>query len=274
VGLPSGLSVGAGVNYGFKNNNWTFTANTSIAGFYAYGGYDTKAGWIGGAGFSAPSLFPAVSPITISSNLWTAGVSYSEHGGWSGNFSAINISKSGATIDPSVGASLQYSIVNDNYESPAKLCHMKDSNFKTKDEMMADLREKGFMPGTKKINEFRYKEWDGNSREAGKTTGIYRGNKLIYLRITMLPHETTDMFYESFNHELIHAYDHVKYGLTVSDSYRETKAYRYTDRFKAKSTLPSDTPVYSGNVSLWDLPDYLVPTINPILKPKLFNISK
>ena len=59
-----------------------------------------------------------------------------------------------------------------------------------------------------------------------------------------MPHKTADMFYETFNHELIHAYDHVKYGRAGGESYRETKAYRWSDRYLSYSTMPESIPVY------------------------------
>lgn len=124
-------------------------------------------------------------------------------------------------------------------------------------------------PGAHKIKKNKYKEWNDRTKTGGRTYALYLGNKLKYLDITMWPHKTTDMFYETFNHELIHAYDHVKYGLKASKSYRETKAYRYTDRYNDNSSMPTDIPVYNGNMSLWDLPTYLVPTKTPLIKSKI-----
>lgn len=33
--------------------------------------------------------------------------------------------------------------------------------------------------------------------------------------------------------------------------------------------MPTDIPVYNGNMSLWDLPTYLVPTKTPLIKSKI-----
>jgi hypothetical protein len=63
---------------------------------------------------------------------------------------------------------------------------------------------------------------------------------------------------------LIHAYDFVKYGQAGGESYRETKAYRWSDRFR-KSTMPEKYTIYNGPLNLFDIPNYLVPTKMPLI---------
>ena len=106
VGFEGSLYAGIGINYGFKNNNWSFTGNVGAFGGYAYGGYDTKAGWITGTGWAAPSPFAIWSPVSFSTNIENIGVDYSEHGGLSGNYLGMNISSAGMNFNPSIGVGL------------------------------------------------------------------------------------------------------------------------------------------------------------------------
>ena len=152
---------------------------------------DTKTGWMAGAGFGF-----GIGVTGLNTNLTSIGLNWSQNGGVSGNAFGFTASASGINFDPSIGASLQYTFIKDNYESQAELCFMKDSNFKTKDEMLNDLEKKGFKPATKNksgthnINDFFYNEWDGKSKKAGSTYAIYGNGKLKYLSITMSPHKT------------------------------------------------------------------------------------
>jgi hypothetical protein len=271
VGLPSGLSVGAGVNYGFKNNNWTFTANTTFAGFYSYGGYDTKAGFIGGGGFG---ISPALTGnFGVSNNLFSVGFNYSQNGGWSASALGFSYSNQGLIFDPSITVSVTIEFYSDYFIPDSwEPCKMSESCFKSKDAALNDLANNGFTKNSHKINEFDYRNREPSEENYGGITFYaYVNGKLNSLSITMFPHKTIDGFYESFNHELIHAYDHVKYGNLATKSYRETKAYMWTDRFREKSTLPYDIPKYTGKLDLFDIPDYLVTTLTPNpVDPKLY----
>jgi len=78
---------------------------------YAYSGYDTKGGWMAGAGISYISSFSMWSPVSINANMFGVGVDYSENGGLSGNFLGASISGSGVSFNPSVGAGPSFEFV-------------------------------------------------------------------------------------------------------------------------------------------------------------------
>jgi len=72
----------------------------SYSGVTAYTGYGTKSGWFEGVsvGFGSFNGF--------SSNITSAGISYSQNGGWSGNLSCFQYNQhSGWSVDPSVSYS-------------------------------------------------------------------------------------------------------------------------------------------------------------------------
>jgi len=131
VGLPSGLSIGVGVNYGFKNGNWTFTANASIAGFYAYGGYDTKAGWIGGGGFG---LSPAVFGNFSFSNNMNVGFNYSQNGGFAASALGFSYSNQGLIFDPSITVSYNIIIESRSINFIAQEINTESDIFPAKDD--------------------------------------------------------------------------------------------------------------------------------------------
>jgi len=264
IGFGPKFGISASVGYSTGDKSFTATAGASFGPANAYIGYNSNAGFITGAGIGFGSVYNG-NFINVSSNIMNIGLNYSANGGLSGNYMGLSISQHGVSFNPSITAGVPISFYTDNYEGPAKAAYMKDSPFKNKKEMLDDLKAKGFTPGKHKINKYIYEEWDGKSKILGQTRAVLVGNKLTYLSITMWPHETIDMFYESFNHELIHAYDYAKYGLTGGRSYRETKAYRWTDRFTMTSTMPGDIPVYKGTMDLFDIPNYLVPTKMPLI---------
>jgi len=263
IGFGPKFGISASVGYSTGDKSFTATVGASFGMANAYVGYNSKAGFITGAGIGFGSVYNG-NYINIGSNIMNIGLNYSANGGLSGNYMGLSISQHGVSFNPSITAGVPISFYTDNYEGPAKAAKMKDSPFKNEKEMLDDLKAKGFTPGKHKINKYIYEEWDGKSKILGQTYAMHVGNKLTYLSITMWPHETIDMFYESFNHELIHAYDYAKYG-PVSRSYTETKAYHWTDRFTLKSSMPSDIPRYNGPINFFDIPNYLVPTKMPLI---------
>jgi hypothetical protein len=262
LGIPNICSVQTTVGYGNKSG-FTATVGASMSGFTVYGGYNSNAGWMAGGSFGLGPL-ANIGGVNISSNITNIGINYSQKGDWSFNYMGLYYNKGNVGFNPNVGASLPISFHTSKYEGRSKAAYRKDSPFKNEKEMLDDLKAKGFTPGKHKINKYIYEEWDGNSTTLGQTKAWHVGNKLTYLSITLWPHETIDMFYESFNHELIHAYDYAKYG-PVSRSYTETKAYRWTDRFTLKSSMPESIPRYNGPMNLFDIPNYLVPTKIPLI---------
>ncbi len=273
-GIYGIASIGGTVGYNFKNNSWNFTGDASLMGVYIYGGYNTNAGWIAGGGFGF-GLPGQNGNLSVNTNLTSAGVSWSQNGGWSANFLGMHSGESGLTFDPSVGVSYKVNIevVKDDINSLG-VCKMNESCFKSKSEYLAYLKSKGFEDGKYHIDKYEYQEMtidsDGKVR-GGTTKAIFINNKLIFQSIIMQPHSTIDLFIESFNHELIHAYDNYKYGyFDARKSYTETKAYRWTDRYLNHSTMPQNIPYYNGMLKLYDLPTYLIPTPSSYLPMKIF----
>jgi RHS repeat-associated protein len=100
VGFYKGLSAQVTIGYAFKSNNLWGTVGASYSGVTAYTGYGTKSGWFEGVsvGFGSFNGF--------SSNITSAGISYSQNGGWSGNLSCFQYNQhSGWSVDPSVSYS-------------------------------------------------------------------------------------------------------------------------------------------------------------------------
>jgi len=102
-GFPGGASVGGSVSYNFKQQNWTFTANASFGGLYAYAGYDTKAGVVAGAGFGFQSI--VAGNFSFPTNLFGASINYSGKGGMSLSMFGFNMGSDGIIFDPSITAS-------------------------------------------------------------------------------------------------------------------------------------------------------------------------
>lgn len=190
-------------------------------------------------------------------------------GGLSGNAFGFTASASGINFDPSIGASVNFSIVNNNNTNSLGICKMSESKFKSEEEMKKYLSEKGFSEGKHHIDNYYYKDMEINpdgTKTGGSTRAVYINGKLIRQSITMRPHSSYDGFDRAFNHELIHSYDNFKYGqyfhgsAQLKISYTETKAYAYTDQYSLKSTMPYSYGRYIGSASLFDLPIYLIRT--------------
>jgi hypothetical protein len=221
----AGFNTGTGYSYGIQYGIFSFSVFSVGTNYSQNGGFSANAGWIG----------------------------YNQYAGFYGN--------------PSFRVGFEMSFVS-SLTGSSEIVSMEESCYKSKEEALKALEARGFKnrkSGEKKkyADEFRYKEFEDKTI-GGRTSALYMGDRLSYLSITMAPHSTVDGFFESFNHELIHAYDHNKYGLTSSESYRETKAYSYTDRFSETSSMPKSIPVYDGPMNLFDIPySWFVPTTIP-----------
>jgi len=108
-GFKGGLSIGLTAGWGFKDDNFFATVNASAAGFYGYGGYDTKGGFICGAGFGIfGSKYSGNAGFMIYTNLLDISANYSENGGWSMNVLGQQYSRNGVIFDPSFGGGFTY----------------------------------------------------------------------------------------------------------------------------------------------------------------------
>jgi len=259
VGIEGWLYAGIGVNYGFKNSNWSFTGNVGAFGSYAYGGYDTKAGWIGGAGWAAPSPFAIWSPISINSNLWSAGVSYSQNEGWSTNVAGFTASSNGINFDPSIGASVNFKFGSTIHEELAetgdgdnsfKFPYENDEHLNNTIAEQLDVKKYGVQSISAFNEEARY---EGGSYVRYKDGWLYkvpdnggpehkvRGVSIVKYRgwsnqtdIFLSRNSDMNTFHSTLNHELIHAYHYSLYlhhsmGKRFN-SYTESVAYAYSVR--------------------------------------------
>ncbi len=261
VGIPKYASVQGTI--GYTHGNFYGSISASYVGYTAYAGYGTKSGWFAGANCN-------LSPFSFNfnSNLFSIGTNYSQNGGWSGSYFGCQVSSAGVSFDPSFGAGISCSFDRSYIaNNPTETCEMSESCFKTREEELDYLAVRGFEDGKYRITSYRYGDrnyWDGEESSAGVTNSFFINNKLSTMRLTMFPHRTINGFNETFNHELIHGYDYVKYGLSKDDSYRETKAYNYTDRYtKFRTELPNNIPIYQGAIDMFDVPTYLIPTLPP-----------
>ena len=105
VGIENVASVGVSIGFGAKYGNFSFSVNGSLGGAYAYAGFDTKSGFMAGVGYSVASLSSGLSPVNISTNMLSAGVDYSESGGFSANAGGLNYGAGGFSFNSSIGVS-------------------------------------------------------------------------------------------------------------------------------------------------------------------------
>lgn len=270
-GLDFSLTVGFGIpklasvqaTIGYNHGNFYGCVSASSGGSTGYAGYGTKSGWFAGANYNfIPFSF------NFNSNVFSIGFNYSQNGGLSGSYLGTQVSSEGVTFDPSFGAGISFSFERSYIaNNPSELCEMSESCFKTRGEALDYLAVRGFEDGKYRITSYNYRDrqnWNGEQSYGGITNAVFINRKLLTLRLTMYPHRTKNGFNEAFNHELIHGYDIVKYGMSRDDSYRETKAYQYTDRYtKFRSVLPNNVPIFQGAIDMFDVPTYLIPTLPP-----------
>ncbi len=253
VGVEGWLYVGGAISYGFKNDNWSYTLNAGAFGGYIYGGYDTKAGLIGGIGYAVPSPFSIWSPINITTNMMSAGVDYSQNGGWSANAAGFSYSGNGWDFNPSVGVSATY------YLSQGMSISDSNDNLgvvsKDKAEIGSDaqlkklLRSEGIDPSKYHdeiggMNEQlpkvsgRVRGSDGIIREGNEVKG---GTTISYVKgfnrwskTFMSPHISADKFTMNLAHEFVHSDIWYKWGYANQSDYNkisESYAYKVNSRF-------------------------------------------
>ena len=274
IGIENIFSVGVGINYGFKTGNLSATINAAAFGGYITGGYDTQAGWMVGAGFAAPSSFSVWSPVSFSTNILSVGVSYSENGGWLGNYSALNISSAGMSFDPSIGAgyTAQWGLSISENDVNIGVVQKDKAKIKTNEEFLAYCKEHNIDPQNYNANSV---DIENNLPKELKQNGYIRQNGIIYKKVNdvwvevggvtesylngfkkptssifMSTHDTYEHFQISLNHEFIHSWQWANYGYKMSgndwESYKEYAAYSYTKMYYPNISVPS----YNGPLSL------------------------
>lgn len=285
IGLENWASVGIGVNYGFKNSNWSFTANAGFGGGYAYAGYDTKGGFISGTGYSFTSLASPLSPISFNTNMTSIGIDYSERGGFSSNFLGMSISKTGVNFNPSIGMSATallgsgetvYSYAED--ETDMTPVSKDESCFQSTRAMTDELKKyenilngyeiaeigyenETFVKGTglSRIKDGRLYHATTDRYPSGAMKPVYKGFKTEY-HIYMSPHKTVNAFKITLNHELIHIYHHQKYGFIGNDSEYVATAYSQSFDTSMKNFYTL------GRIPLFDIQTNLLPVRNSYIR--------
>jgi len=285
IGIENIFSVGVGINYGFKTGNLSATINAAAFGGYITGGYDTQAGWMVGAGFAAPSSFSVWSPVSFSTNILSVGVSYSENGGWSGNYSALNISSAGMSFDPSIGASLTVESYRDEYKTGQISTQeykqlLKNAQDYNSDEYVDDydntLKSKikntfnGFEEGdagvaliTTKTNDYGMDNCGNYVNSKGEVIGGYSSKSLFgksEIHISSNTRTSNDINFKAITgHEIIHAV-HRSMIFNFTKGISEKVAYEYTaniyknagqtaNAFLTRNTFLSNFPfVYNSTV--------------------------
>lgn len=281
LGLPGGASVGGSVSYNFRQQNWTFTVNASLGGLYSYAGYDTKAGIVAGAGFGFQSV--VAGNFSFPTNMFGASINYSQSGGLSLSMFGFNMGSNGIVFDPSITASVSFRWGSEftNSEGSLGVTTRQKSPIQSQEEMEICLEEAGHTDGNNKIESVQYENtefagmkgykrdadgviWFNGKKIAGVTKTVYSGLKIKEHIIYMSPHASEKSFFANFNHELIHVYHHNKYGMSIKDrkefkNYTEKTAHYYTSMIFPDHRVPASYKSYNGNLSVFDLPRYLIP---------------
>ena len=274
VGLENLASVGISIGLGAKYGNFSISINGSLGGAYAYAGYDTKGGWMAGAGISYISAFSMWSPVSINTNMFGVGVDYSENGGLSGNFLGASISGSGVSFNPSIGASYtaQWGLIISENDVNIGVVQKDKAKIKTNEEFLAYCKEHNIDPQNYNANSV---DIENNLPKELKQNGYIRQNGIIYKKVNdvwvevggvtesylngfkkptssifMSTHDTYEHFQISLNHEFIHSWQWANYGYKMSgndwESYKEYAAYSYTKMYYPNISVPS----YYGPLSL------------------------
>ena len=267
-----------------KYGNFSISANASLGGAYAYAGYDTKGGWMAGAGISYISAFSMWSPVSINTNMFGIGVDYSENGGLSGNFCGASISGAGVSFNPSIGVSLQlrygterhaYEIEKTSNNDGQKFQFDYDfelnefiAKYVNKDEYNIEkitaYGDDFDMHGDKKTYRDEngwIKEYLGGGKEktlGGITYLKYRGFN-TYSDIYLSRNPDRISLIKTINHELTHAYiNSLGYSRKMDrETYKrftESSAYYISDGFIPKEYYNSNFPLIN--------PPHLIPVPN------------
>ena len=135
IGFKNNLSAGISIDYNFGSNSIGFNGNVSYMGTYATAGWNSNAGWNTGGGYSYGVTFGI-----FNVSVFSAGVSYSQHGGFSANVGAINYNQhSGASLNPSIGVGVSKSW--DPGAKKAMAAAMQNEHERRTAELLARLRE-------------------------------------------------------------------------------------------------------------------------------------
>ena len=286
VGLEGGLYIGASINYGFKSGNLSGAVNVGAAGFYAYAGYDTKGGWMAGAGYAIPSAFSIWSPINITTNMMSAGIDYSQNGGFSANAGGFSYGSGGFSFNPSIGVSYSKIIYNPN----SSISDISAAGLGVTDKDHAaigtDAQKDAFLMkngvnlsslGAKSVEmentDFpdamaRYRRdecgiiWkilpDGRAIEV-PVNGVTYSEPGWFPKSTiyMSPHDTERNFTITLNHEFIHSWQYANLRLSSNEreSYNEYSAGTYTNIYHTTYEIPQ----YNGSLSPYLWPTNLIP---------------
>lgn len=253
-----------------------------------YAGYDTKGGFISGAGYSLTSLAAPFSPVSINTNLLSAGIDYSGNAGWSANAVGYSFSKQGGLVfNPSIGASLNFKwqdIYYDYLANGNEITDYENAIYKTQNDVNTLLKKHNinkkvyYRDENEKLSNGYKRGADGKLyNEKGKLLGgcVQRSQNGLSIKTTihMSPYNSADAFAITLNHELIHIhhyhkFDYVRYteGLDGFEQLSEYGAYSYTQLYNRRNIIPSEfvpsQSMLNRNIMHLSYPKNLIPIVS------------
>ena len=293
-GFPGGASIGGSVSYNFKQQNWTFTANASFSGLYAYAGYDTKAGVVAGAGFGFQSI--TAGNFSFPTNLFGASINYSGKGGMSLSMFGFNMGSDGIVFDPSITASTTFRFGGEiyesdgnaiNYEEDSKLefpyaddtalnemieAHISYKNYNI--DKISAFDDYTTVDGVQNVFSDYFRDaqgylWkitaNGVTKSIGGVTTAYWSGWKVRSTILLSQIRDTKVFINTINHELTHAYLNAYYRRNWGGSDSEFKKFSESSAYTAgNSKIPTQ---YQNGIYRIILPPNLLPNPNFFFYP-------
>ena len=257
VGVENVASVGVSIGFGAKYGNFSFSVNGSLAGAYAYAGFDTKSGFMAGGGYAPISPFSGLSPVNISTNMFSAGVDYSQSGGFSANAGGFGYGAGGFSFNPNMGASVTYYlgntiIVSDTEDNSSVVS--KDRASVATDTQVNDLLTSKEIDPSKYYDKIagmdeqlpKNTEVDGRKRGSdgiirSKDGKVIGGTTISGLKgfgrwskTFMSPHNDPNRFVINLAHEFVHSDMYYNWGYKHPSDYKkitEYYAYKINSRY-------------------------------------------
>ena len=253
IGFKGGLSVGISIGYNTGGNSWSFNADATYGGAYVSAGYDTKAGWNVGVGYC---IGAQVGIFNFS--VFSAGVSYSQGGGFSANAGWINYNQyAGFSGNPSFGVGYtartgDYGYHDVSAQTDAEVGDPIPYNKKTANKYVENFMALNDLDGSGVTNLYAdgtlpsgyyYGEdgWvynskgravDGLAHNRGKEY-LFWGKQRTDMYIFSSAFSSPENLYLTIGHELVHIDLYRRCNLGNSDvdrGYNEATAYHWSER--------------------------------------------
>jgi len=265
VGFQGGFSAQMTVGYDFSSHNFYATVGASYCYTTAYAGYGTKSGWFSGVGFG-------LSSHGFSSNAVSAGINYSQNGGWSANFSFAQFSNNG--VDYSMSFSYSHAFpINDGLMSEDKFNALVANDPNTPknadgsiDYTSANAKmywekfgldkhvKKFYIGGEGTTADITYKDGlysaidaSGSYVKAGGITDPIEHSNLSNVYLSLSSFHSEYQLYLVMGHESIHVHDYATglmiYHDQLTTAKSEVRAYSWSLKQIASFRVPGD-PYY------------------------------